>query len=145
MKIHLFNAQSELPISSPYWTRLCKEVAAFEKEVFEEFSLHFVDLKEISRLHALYFEDPTPTDCISFPCDEPATPYRVLGDVFVCPAVAIDYAALCRKNPLKETALYVVHGLLHLFGYDDIKANERQSMRAAERRHLAHLAKQGFF
>lgn len=145
MKIHLFNSQKVIPVRKAYWQRLVKEVALFEGQAFAEVSLHFVEGEEIGRLHAEYFDDPSITDCISFPIDGPDTPYRVLGEVFVCPEVAVDYAAHHKENPLKETALYVVHGLLHLFGYDDIKEKERRQMKKKESELMSYLAAKGFF
>ncbi len=93
------------------------------------------------RLHGQYFNDRSLTDCISFPLDESESPYRVLGDVFVCPQVAIAYAGRNGGDPYLETTLYLVHGLLHLMGYDDITEKDRKKMRAAEERHLSHLQK----
>lgn len=145
MKIHLFNSQSAIPVRKGYWQKLVKEVALMEEQRFAEVTLHFVDGKEICRLHQEYFNDSSITDCISFPIDSLDTPYRVLGEVFVCPEVAIDYAANHRENPMKETALYVVHGLLHLFGYDDIKETERRQMKKRESVLMTYLAHKGFF
>lgn len=103
--------------------------------------MHFVETEEISHLHGQFFGDPSPTDCISFPMDGVEEDgYCVLGDIFVCPNAAIEYAKEHQCDLHEETALYVVHGLLHLMGYDDIKDEDRQQMRAAEKRHMAHLA-----
>ena len=96
------------------------------------------------RLHARFFGDPSLTDCISFPMDSEAQEgYRILGEVFVCPQVARRYAESHKGDPYWETTLYVVHGLLHLMGYDDISEKERSLMRAAEGRQMRHLEKRG--
>ena len=145
MKIHLFNSQAAIPVRAPYWRKLIKEIAAHEEQKFAEFTLHFVDSAEISRLHQEFFDDPSITDCISFPIDDTDTPYRVLGEVFVCPEVAVEFAASHCENPLKETALYVVHGLLHLFGYDDIKEKDRRRMKNKEKELMTYLTSKGFF
>lgn len=91
MKIHLVNKQKTLPIDRSLWKKAVEAVATLQKEDFEEVTLHFVDKKTISRIHGDYFDDPTPTDCISFPLDEAGEPYRVLGEVFICPEVAKEY------------------------------------------------------
>lgn len=143
MKITLSNHQKTLTIKPPFWRKIVKEVAKFEGQDFAEFSLHFVDKEEIAQVHADFFDDPTPTDCISFPIDGPGEPYRVLGEVFVCPEVAKEYAELHKGEPLRETILYVVHGLLHLFGYDDIKTKDKRLMREAEKKHMDHLDEKG--
>lgn len=140
MKIHIFNQQKDLKVSLSFFRKIIKEVIHFEGQDCQEVTVHFVDTQTICRLHDEFFDDPSTTDCISFPIDEdPSDSNRVLGEIFVCPETAITYASAHEANPLEETVLYVIHGLLHLMGYDDIKKNNRAQMRAAERRHLKHL------
>lgn len=103
----------------------------------DEVAIYFVTEANIAQLHDQFFNDPTPTDCISFPLDE-----RHLGEVFVCPSVAIAYARKKGLDPYQETALYVIHGLLHLLGYDDLEPKERRTMRKKEKTCMAHLYKQ---
>ncbi len=64
---------------------------------------------------------------------------EILGSVFVCPEVAQDYAKSKGLCPHRETILYVIHGLLHLLGYDDISQKERTRMRKKERLCLKKL------
>lgn len=105
-----------------------------KKVTCDEVSIHFVTSEEITELHGEFFDDPTPTDCITFPIDDEDEPegYKVLGEIFVCPEVALNYA---RENDLdaeEELTLYLVHGLLHLLGYDDIEEEDRAQMREQE-------------
>ena len=71
--------------------------------------------------------------------------YTILGDVFVCPETAVDYANTHDLAPYHELSLYIVHGLLHLMGYDDILEEDRNEMRKAEEKHMKHLKKKGSF
>lgn len=115
-----------------------------EGQECSEVSVHFVDKESIGQLHAEYFSDPSPTDCISFPLDGPEVEeQRVLGEVFVCPQVAAEYCAVHCGCVERETILYIVHGLLHCLGYDDIEDADRAEMRAAEARHLDALCADG--
>lgn len=66
--------------------------------------------------------------------------YRHLGDVIVCPATALSLAKGNVSVFWDELSLYIVHGLLHLLGYDDTTPSERATMRRQERRALS-LAK----
>lgn len=142
MLVNIFNDQSDLPISSPLVETLVKEVLKKEKCLCDEVAIHFVDRKTISKLHEQYFDDPSPTDCISFPLDSNSEQgYQNLGDVFVCPNVALEYAKQHKKDPFTETTLYIIHGLLHLLGYDDLDDISEPVMREAEARHLEHLLK----
>lgn len=144
MNVYVENRQTVLPISSEAVTLLVKAVLAFEKQRCDEVGVHFVETQEICDLHRQYFNDPSPTDCISFPIDgisDNVIGYRVLGDVFVCPQVAKEYAAANCGDTYQELTLYVVHGLLHLMGYDDIEDKDRLLMRKGEDRHMKNLQK----
>lgn len=140
MNISVFDDQSALVVSIDAAKAIVKAVLQEEQQRCDEVSLYFVTTEEICSLHKQYFNDPSPTDCISFPIDEDSTvPYRVLGDVFVCPETAINYAALNNKDPYEETTLYIIHGLLHLIGYDDMTDEDAAKMRQAESRHMVHV------
>lgn len=141
MKVHVENNQKDLQIFLPGVESLANSVVTFEGYQYDEVGIHFVSSQEISALHQEYFNDPSTTDCISFPIDNSSQTetYRPLGDVFVCPEVAIAYAAKHKIDPYQELTLYVVHGLLHLMGYDDMEKGDKISMRAAERRQMRHL------
>ena len=111
----------------------------FSKKVLcSEVAIHFVSKKKICELHEHLFDDPTPTDCISIPIDAPSSdaPFSHLGEVFVCPKVAIEYGG----DPEQETMLYIIHGLLHLLGFDDIKSADRKVMRREEKKALRFIA-----
>lgn len=138
MHVDTHNSQKELSISLEGVQPLVQAVLAAEKCRCDEVAIHFVSEKEICKLHKKFFDDPTPTDCISFPM-KIGVGYRLLGDVFVCPKVAVTYAEKHEKDPYRELTLYVVHGLLHLIGYDDIEDEDRAAMRAAEQRLMRRL------
>ena len=89
-----------------------------------ELSLSFVDAAEMADLHERYLGEHGPTDVLSFPLDEDG----LLGDVIVCPAVAAG------NNPDRdaELRLLVVHGTLHLLGYDHELDGERAVMWARQ-------------
>lgn len=141
MIVNIINQQSSLVILPDLVQKIVEQVIVDENQNCEETSIYFVDTPTISRLHEEYFQDPSPTDCISFPLDEEedGSPYRVLGDVFVHPESAIAFATEKALNPYEETTLYIVHGLLHLLGYNDIEDEDRNEMRAAENRHMEKL------
>jgi probable rRNA maturation factor len=96
-----------------------------------ELSLSFVDRDEIAELHERFMDEPGPTDVLSFPQDgEPLEGgdrdrVRLLGDVVVAPAEAERNNP---QDPAAELRLLVVHGILHLLGYDHQKDDERARM-----------------
>jgi probable rRNA maturation factor len=81
-----------------------------------ELSVSFVDADEIAELHERFMDEPGPTDVLSFPLDDiDEDEVRLLGDVVIAPAEAE------RNNPsdpAAELRLLLVHGILHLLGYD---------------------------
>ncbi len=91
-----------------------------------ELSVSFVDQDEIAGLHERYMDEPGPTDVLSFPLDDvDESGVRLLGDVVVAPTEA------ARNNPgdpASELRLLLVHGILHLLGYDHEDADERTRM-----------------
>ncbi len=144
MIVNVFDQQLALKISINEVQQLVDHVVHGEGQQCDEVNIYFVDTPTICQLHEEFFQDPSPTDCISFPIDEEEQedfPYRILGEVFVCPATAVDYAIQHHGDAYEETTLYIVHGLLHLMGYDDIEEEDCRFMRQAETRHMQELKK----
>lgn len=81
--------------------------------------------REIGRLHDEFLGDPSPTDVISFAVDDGA-------ELVVSVDTARRVARQKGHEARAELALYVVHGLLHVMGWDDLRAKDRAEMRAAE-------------
>lgn len=142
MNITLYQEQSDLPIDETSVEQVVKEVLSFNNIHRGELILHFVSKEEITDLHDEFFQDPTPTDCITFPIDPIDTweieESPILGEIFVCPQVGKEYSP---ENPYFEVTLYIIHGILHLLGYDDLTDEDALLMRAAEKNQLEHLEK----
>ena len=115
--------------------------------VTPEIVFHFVSQETISELHSEYFNDPSPTDCITFPVDQNGdnSDGNILGEVFICPKVAIEYGKEHGEDPYCEATLYLIHGLLHLLGYEDTEETPRLQMRQKESECLKHLSKKNVF
>ncbi len=131
MKFSVYQRQKDLPISKNSVRRVLEGLCAFLRIQCEEVSVYFVSEKKICQLHEEFFNDPSPTDCISFPVDA-----SYLGDIFISPLAARQYDP---ARPYEETLLYLVHGILHLIGYDDIEPNAKRSMRKMEKKCMDHL------
>ncbi len=102
-----------------------------------------VDDPALTELHGRFLDDPTPTDVIAFDlrADEPAVPGDPGPDAELY--ISLDCARRVSAERgvalERELALYGVHGVLHLCGFDDHEPEERQAMRAAERAVLRAL------
>jgi len=105
-----------------------------------ELSLVFVTDRGIARIHADFMDDPTATDVITFEGDPQA---GLAGEICVSADTALAYARAHGRDFAEELTLYVVHGWLHLAGYDDLRPDRKRRMRAAEARALALLRAAG--
>jgi probable rRNA maturation factor len=99
-----------------------------------ELSISLVDEDEMEQLHIRYMDEPGSTDVLSFPMDEEASDagVRLLGDVVIAPAVA---ARNNPADPAAEVRLLLVHGILHLLGFDHEEETERAEMWALQERY----------
>ena len=135
MRIHVHNSQKDLPLSKKSVRNLIKTILEYLGANHTEVSVYFVTQRKICALHQQFFNDPSPTDCISFPLDE-----EHLGEIFVCPKAAI---AFDPEKPYDEVALYIIHGLLHCLGYDDLEPKAKRAMRKKEKNCMALINKRG--
>jgi probable rRNA maturation factor len=103
-----------------------------------EISLAFVDNPTIHRLNRQFLGHDEPTDVLSFPLSEGRS-QKLAGELVIGAEVARDQAALRGHDVQAELALYVIHGLLHLCGYDDHEPEDAATMRERERHYLHQL------
>lgn len=100
-----------------------------------ELSILLVDEDTMSSYHEKYMGEPGPTDVLSFPMDElrvptdgEEPPEGLLGDIVLCPAVTSRQAAEHGRSADAEAEYLLVHGLLHLLGFDHAEAEEKAEM-----------------
>lgn len=113
-----------------------------------ELSVLLVDEEAMSALHEQHMGEEGPTDVLSFPMDElrpgsaeDPSPPGLLGDLVLCPPVAVRQARSAGHSTADELLLLTTHGLLHLLGYDHAEPEEEREMFALQRRLLLeHLA-----
>ncbi|MBN1917870.1 MAG: rRNA maturation RNase YbeY [Verrucomicrobia bacterium] len=123
-----------------------------------ETSIVFVDDAAIAELNVRHLGHDGPTDVLAFPLDEAPPRFAVnehadtdpaldqpalLGDVVVSTERAIAYCRDHGGDPIEETAVYLVHGLLHLLGYDDLTGSEYVRMHGRQAELLRHAAESG--
>ena len=110
-----------------------------------QLDLILVERSEMAELNATHMGHEGPTDVLSFPLDQPGhsnsdVPIH-LGDVVLCPAVAVAQAADHCGTIEAELSLLVIHGVLHVLGHDHAEPEESRVMRERE---TVHLARAGF-
>lgn len=138
-------------VDTERWARLARAVLRDEGIGSGELGLRFVDAGAMAELNLAHMGTAGPTDVLAFPIDgghggAPASgPAVLLGDVVVCPAYAAqangDPAASGNSrpsgDPADELALLVVHGVLHVLGYDHAHEAESAAMQTREQQLLA--------
>ena len=107
-----------------------------------ELSIAFVDDATIAKVHGDFMDDPTPTDVITFPADPEM---ESAGEIVVSVDHAFERAKDFGEPFGRELALYLIHGWLHLAGYDDREEQDRKRMRAAEKEALALFNESSIF
>jgi probable rRNA maturation factor len=101
-------------------------------------ALAFVDNAHIHRLNKQFLDHDEPTDVLTFPSSESGAK-KLEGDVVIGYEVATEYAADRGHDLTLELLLYVIHGCLHLCGYDDTNDRSAAEMRKKEREYLTLL------
>ena len=112
-----------------------------------ELSIVLADRDKITDFNGRFLGKKGATDVLAFPIEDlepgfvaqpdPAGPPLTLGDVFICPAVVRENATESGVAFEDEMALMVVHGILHLLGYDHAVDTDAERMEARERDLLA--------
>jgi probable rRNA maturation factor len=101
-----------------------------------ELSIVFLTDAELARLHGEFLRDPTTTDVITFEGDPR---HGTAGEICVSADTAAAYTRRHGRDFSTELTLYVVHGWLHLAGYDDLAPAKKRAMRRAEARSMRVL------
>ncbi len=84
----------------------------------EEVEVTIVSDRRIAEVHGEFFDDPTPTDVITFQH----------GEILIGAETVAENGARYGHGASEEAALCVIHGLLHLAGWDDLTATEAKQM-----------------
>ena len=101
-----------------------------------ELSLAIVDVEEMAELNSGFRGKEGPTDVLSFGCDDPCPVEGdepiTLGDVVIAPEIAVQQAEELGHTVEHELNVLLVHGILHLLGYEHDSDEGHSVMRARE-------------
>ena len=138
-KISIQSPQEIVPLDRARLREIARAVLEGEEVINHEISLAFVDNPTIHRLNKQYLNHDEPTDVLSFPYSA-ANAKKLEGELVVGVEIAKEQASDRGHDVQAELALYVIHGLLHLCGYDDKSATDEKEMRTRERHYLLQLS-----
>lgn len=154
MNIVITNRQRTKKIN-PHRLRLIVAALLAEVEVDDaELGIHLVGAAEMARVNWQFLQHKGSTDVITFDHTETANAGRpaasdgaagvtrpaLHGELFICVDDAISQAKTFQTRWQSEVVRYVIHGILHLLGHDDLKPEPRRRMKRAENRLVRRLA-----
>ncbi len=134
MKIIIRNLQNRIPVNSKKVVKTVQQVLSQEGiKKSGEITLCFVNDAKIKALNLKYLGRNNPTDVIAFDITEPKDKDKIFADIAVSTERAIDNARTFKTSPYFELYLYVIHGILHILGYDDKSKKDKLVMRKREK------------
>ena len=150
-EVEIDDSQKVLKVDHRRLADVARSVLAAEKSVSASISIAIVDNETIHDLNIRYLQHDYPTDVLSFLLEEEIDPdslpipkgaprgrgKRIEGEIILSSEMAKQMATKYRWRPVDELTLYVVHGLLHLCGYDDMTQKKQALMQQREREVLA--------
>src|SRR3954447_24539505 len=138
IRIKIAIPQESVPVERAPMREVVRAVLEGEGVAEASISLAFVDNATIHRLNKQFLDHDEPTDVLTFPLSGPGAK-ALEGEVVIGAEVARAVAADRGHDEQAELALYVIHGLLHLCGYDDTTPAAARRMRERERLYLQRL------
>jgi probable rRNA maturation factor len=137
LSITVTNAQLKMPADKKRLRRAVRMILQDAAVGAAKISVAVVDDPTISELHQRYLDDPSPTDVLSFVLERSSN--YLEGEIVVSAETAAASAPKYKWSAADELLLYVIHGALHLVGYDDATAKKRTKMREKEKEYLARF------
>jgi probable rRNA maturation factor len=148
-EIEIANNQDRVEIDESYLRNVVTQTLTAERVANATISIAILDNRAIHELNRQYLDHDFETDVLSFLLEEsggaddlslPRGAAKTIdGEILASADYAAEQATVYDWAPLNELTLYVVHGLLHLCGYDDLSDVELPIMRAREREIMAVL------
>ena len=138
LDLQLASTATMLPTTAQFQQWLEAAVLPFQAEA--EVTIRIVDIAESQQLNGQYRAKDKPTNVLSFPFQcPPGIELPLLGDLVICAAVVADEAAEQGKALEAHWAHMVIHGCLHLLGFDHINDDDASEMEAEEIQILQQL------
>lgn len=106
-----------------------------------DLAIHLVNAREMTRINENYLQHAGSTDVITFDYSGAGTSQQLLGELFICVDEALIQSRRFHTTWQAELVRYIIHGLLHLHGHDDLKPVARRRMKKEEGRLLKELGK----
>ncbi len=132
MPVVVTNLQKKLAVNSSRIKSLVIKILKKEKKTVANISIVFVNAKVIKRLNQRFLNKTHQTDVLSFDNSLNLPRKKTSWEIVICADTALLNARIFKTTPSFELKLYLVHGLLHLLGYNDNNPGNRKIMRLKE-------------
>ena len=139
MDITIKNLQTKIPIRPTRIKKVIRQTLDHFSISDAELSVVFVTAQRMKVLNSKYLKHDYATDILTFNYRTSTTKQRICAEIIICPSVAARNAGLYRTTIAKEIERYLVHGILHLAGYDDHSSRDIERMRKKETEILGFL------
>lgn len=139
----LRNRQQTQKLDSPFLRTIIRTLLGdlLEQKNYE-LGIHLVAADEMARVNETFLQHGGSTDVITFDYAKESAPSTGLhGELFISIPDAVAQARQFRTTWMEELVRYIVHGILHLLGHDDLDASARRKMKQAENRLVRELAR----
>lgn len=138
LTIEISDTQKHLRVDRAWLRSITARVLGLQQVRQASLSLVLVDNPTIQQINCSQLQHDWPTDVITFPLSEPNSPC-LSAELVLSTEMAVETARAAGTDPAHELALYLVHGLLHLCGHDDLNEAQRALMREREAQVLHEL------
>ncbi len=131
------------PVSKEDIVAVVKKIARYEKKIQGEVEIHVVTAGEIQKLNKQFRGINKPTDVLSFGWQEDGTvlPGGMLGQVYLCYGYISQQARRFKVSAREEFVRMLIHGLLHVVGYDHQEAGEAAIMFTQQEKIIKKIVK----
>ena len=127
--------QHSIDMSEERICQICQTILRDQDWNVGEISIAVVDDPTIHELNQQYLQHDYETDVLSFVLEQDDNRRLLIGEIIISADTAATIAAEIGVSVVDELLLYLIHGMLHLVGFDDKDENARQVMRQAERKY----------
>ncbi|HOX55026.1 MAG: rRNA maturation RNase YbeY [Candidatus Omnitrophica bacterium] len=133
MKLRIINLQNKIPIPKKKILSKTKKILKLQNKVAANLSVVFVNDHLIKKLNKKFLRKNRPTDVMAFDLkDKNEHTSSINGEIVISTETAVRNSKIYKTKQYDELLLYVIHGVLHLCGFNDHKKQETKLMRKRE-------------
>jgi len=148
MEIVITNLQKKIPLQTNQIKNIVLEILRYQKIQKSVLSVVFVSSQKIRALNKKFLNRSYATDVLAFDLSGNGSvgkkslkisPEQITGDIIISTDAVKQNSLKFKTSESHELVLYIVHGILHLLGYDDHNDSDIKRMRLKEQEILSHL------